>query len=125
MALLSRYADGGGYKDPEGCWHEDATSLLQAGLLRFCGCGRAEDNLRYILRGLEMVATYATGTPDYSERSCEVFGASEAEYFFYYWADKEGLTEHGGTVPGWLTEKGKTLLAMLREWSVEEAKVPQ
>lgn len=35
------------------------------------------------------------------------------EYFFWYWADARDLMEHGTAVPGWLTEKGRTVLELL------------
>lgn len=56
------------------------------------------------------------------------FGGENPAYFFFYWASDRQLTEHGGAVPGWLTEKGKTLLADLKEAFEElralEASVP-
>lgn len=111
-----------GFEDAEGCWHEDAGSLLQTGILKFCGCGVPEGNLDYIRGGLELIAEphpahhgdWDAWWKDREARVLAHFGNERAKYFFYYWADKEGLTEHGGSVPGWLTDKGKDLLHMLR-----------
>jgi len=36
-------------------------------------------------------------------------------YFMWYWFDKEELTEHGGSVPGWLTKKGLGMLNKLNK----------
>lgn len=107
--------DEGGYPD--------VTELLQSGMLKFCACGRPEENLTYILGGLELIAEERPDDIDHSmwfvgheERARKHFGNQEAEYFFYYWADSEGYIEHGGGVPGWLTHEGENLLALLREW---------
>ena len=120
---LSEFRQGDGsylYKD---CCHEDATSLLQAGLFEFCGCGRPEDNLEYILAGLETIAALQdkvwkeSMTYEQWTAACvKNLGDDKAQYFFFYWADVQELTEHGGSVPGWLSDKGREVLAMLREW---------
>lgn len=46
------------------------------------------------------------------EREAEqsLFGSDGAAYFMYYWMDKEGLTDHGGSVPGWLSTRGRSVL---------------
>ena len=114
----------------EGSSSEDATSLLQS-QLGFCVCGAPEDSLRYILRGLELIeegsrdvaedrAAHEAWLSAHFDRRMEHFGTYGAEYFFYYWCDKADLSNHGGSVPGWLTDEGKNLLALLREWSALE-----
>lgn len=112
-----------GFEDADGCWHDDADSLLQTGILKFCACGCPEDNLDYILGGLELIAekvpegdraAFVAWWEQHQTRVRTHFGSDGAAYFFYYWADKEGFTEHGGSVPGWLTDKGTDLLLMLR-----------
>lgn len=35
--------------------------------------------------------------------------------WWLYWIDHIGLTEHGGSVPGWLTDKGKEVLKAMIE----------
>jgi hypothetical protein len=93
----------------------DGVDLSISDVLGFCACGRPEDAHRFILEGLRYV-----DRPYDKERWRERFDAEEARfgssgamYFFWYWLDAEGLTEHGGGVPGWLTERGKDLLALL------------
>jgi hypothetical protein len=122
-ARLEDYAsERGGYKDSNDCWHEDTTDLIQNGILGFCACGGPEENLAYILGGLELIderheAEAAGWDWKAWEAKCvQHFGNIEAAYFFWYWADKERLTEHGGSVPGWLDERGHHLLGLLREW---------
>ncbi len=125
--LDSYRLDGGGFEDSDGLYHEDATDLIQCGLLGLCGCGGPEDNLSYILAGLALIDEQIPdlkGALDewwegHKARIADHFKSPEGEYFFYYWADKEGLTDHGGSVPGWLTDKGRALLSLLREWESE------
>lgn len=103
----------------------DAESLLATGFCGFCGCGNGSAALEHVLGGLEIIAEKAP--PDrkdfdkwWKKHQADEqahFGNSGAAYFFYYWAAKQDLTEHGGSVPGWLTDKGKELLGLLREWA--------
>jgi len=87
--------------------------------LGFCCCGNPEDNLKYVRNGLHHINEMHNMDDDkmsfeeWTEKGLEIFGSRKAEYFFYYWADKEGLTEHGGSVPGWLDTKGHELLENL------------
>lgn len=125
---LKEYEKGDGYEDDQGCFHEFAEDLLQAGILEFCSCGCPEESLLYVMRGLELINE--RGPEDRTEwvdwfkghqlRTHEHFKTRGAEYFFYYWCDKEELTEHGGSVPGWLTEKGAALLSLLQDFDNAE-----
>lgn len=113
----------GGYIDKDGCSYDDKEELLQAGILEMCCCGNPELNLWYVMRGLEVVESRRDYTPEGYAKSRaladEVFKSTESENFFYYWTAARDYTEHGGSIPGWLTEKGRDLLEMLREWWAE------
>ena len=87
----------------EGGHHETAESLIQVGILGMCACGDPEMNLKYVLEGMSNL-----GKPSDAR--------SPAQWFFLYWLDTEGFTEHGTSLPGWLTESGKCLLSLLKEW---------
>jgi len=50
----------------------------------------------------------------------KLFGNEKAMFFFYYWCDVLKLTEHGGCIPGWLSEKGKNTLSDLEDLFGEE-----
>ena len=120
---LDDYVTRGGYvyNNTE---HDTAVSLLQVGVLGFCGCGLPESNLLYVLGGLELIDesepagfdAFSDWIKGHRRRELRHFRSLEAAYFFYYWADKEGLSEHGVGMPGWLTDEGANLMAMLREW---------
>lgn len=101
---------------------EDETNELQCDMFGFCACGRPEENLRYILGGLEILNDQFEDNGDgkwyerHRGRVDEYFASAQAEYFFWYWCAKEELTEHGCGVPGWLTARGKAALDRLRRW---------
>lgn len=115
-----------GYFVWEGCHYETLADIVGSGMLGFCGCGAPEENLRYVLGGLALMNEERPGWPSNSmpefhkwyerhkARCLAHFGSERAEYFFYYWCDEKKFSEHGGSVPGWLTDSGLQLLADLR-----------
>lgn len=124
MAKLSDYAspEEPGWFVLNGKEFGDATDFLQKGFLGFCDCGNPERNLEFVLEGLALIEKLESEVwtdrlpfDDWKALGNAHHGGDAGRYFFYYWMDKEGLTEHGGGVR-WLTDKGKTLLALLREW---------
>lgn len=103
---------------------DDNESFIQTGILDFCGCGDVEGNLKFVQNGLKHIDDFHQkhsnrSFNDYYEQwiknGLSIFGNESARNFFFYWADKEGFTEHGGSIPGWLTEKGRELLEDLNE----------
>ena len=122
---LKEYEKDDGYEDDKGCFHEFAEDLLQVGILGFCCCGRPFESLSYIRMGLELIDEKEVGYfhvwwDGHKKRLVDHFKTDAAMYFFYYWCDKEELTEHGGSVPGWLTEKGASLLSLLQDFDNAE-----
>lgn len=112
----------GSYEDPEGCYHEDAESFLQTYVLGFCGCGCPEESLAHIRDVLQhidnlkqLVWEKKQTYEEWTAAGNKIFANSGAEYFAYYFVDTKGLTEHGGSVPGWLTDKGRDFLADVTE----------
>lgn len=104
------------------CGVGDEKTAVIMDILGWCGCGRPEDALQFIRDGLRLMTEKTPEGVDHSVwfkewwPRCEAyFGGSGGLYFFAYWADKEGLTEHGGSVPGWLDATGEDLLADLDE----------
>ena len=110
-----------GWYKLDGLQYETLEDLLQCGVLDFCGCGFPGENLLFIKRGLAHINNpHRQTTFDlWKKEGKEVFGNENSEYFFFYWCDKEGLTEHGYSVPGWLTKKGKNLFANLIKYEEE------
>ena len=120
VRTISAFEDkeyGEGYKDDDGAHHGAVDSLLQSGILGFCMCGDPDENLDFIRAGLEHIDRYTTQPyEDWNRDKLALFGNDGIARFFWYWADKEGLTDHGSSVPGWLEPNGRELLALLREY---------
>lgn len=123
---LAALVPDGGYFLWKDCHYETLAEIVGIGMLGFCGCGAPEENLRYVLGGLELMneerpgwphdtmANFHTWYEGHKARCLAHFGSERAEYFFYYWCDEKKFSEHGGSVPGWLTDSGLQLLADLR-----------
>lgn len=116
MSAFDKYItlqENGWYEDKEGCHHEDKPSFFHGGFLDFCGCGDPAASDLFLLSVLESLENIETRMSESVEAP---FGGNEGfMYFVFYTLDKMGLTDHGGCVPGWLTEKGRDALEMLRE----------
>ncbi|WOH61943.1 hypothetical protein [Bradyrhizobium sp. BWC-3-1] len=127
--FIDKYkTEHGDYEFSDGCHYDTAADLIQCGVLEFCGCGASSESLSYVRDGLAHIDRKQTEAPSYRDRDAStawwnkwqsdglaLFGNERARWFFYYWADNMGFTEHGGSVPGWLTNEGKELLADLIE----------
>jgi hypothetical protein len=97
--------------------------LIQADDFGFCCCGCPDENLLYILAGMELIAdrpvdlkVSADFWKEKEKRVLALHGSRGAKWLFYYWLDSKELTEHGGSVPGWLTDRGRSVLERLRRW---------
>jgi hypothetical protein len=120
------------YTSADGCvaQFETAEALIAEGLFEWCGCGQPWAALDYVRLRLEDIAEEGPehvrelNSPEWhafwekrSERRTKLFPLPGSDYFFWYWADDLGLTEHGGGVGGaWMTDYGREVLGLLREW---------
>lgn len=94
----------------------DVPGAFASAVLDFCGCGSPEAALEWVARGLDLIQGLRECGEDgrgwnaayeaWEKRKREHFGSEGAEYFFWYWCDTNDLTEHGGSVPGWLSGRG-------------------
>jgi hypothetical protein len=111
-----------GWVDDDDCYWSDRLSYV-LGQFKFCGCGAPEAAAQYIRDGLQAYVDLwraIRASPSMSDEARVAWRRFEAHwpdagqrYFFWYWLDANGLTEHGGSVPGWLTDKGEDYLAAL------------
>lgn len=124
--MLERYRKDDAY-EKDGVDYGDLEELVGTGFLKLCGCGNSGIAMQYVLDGLELIdetspdpssnqEAWSVWWKAHEARVMAHFKSDGARYFFWYWADNEGLTEHGGSVPGWLSDKGRELLTALREW---------
>jgi hypothetical protein len=123
------YKPGDPMVDEHGNEVESLEDYIHGTILGYCACGSPGSNLDYILHGLRLINEkppkdfseniWQEWYPKHEERLKAHFTKNGSEYFFYYWCDKEGLTEHGGSVPGWLDSDGERLLAILELWDKE------
>lgn len=119
---IDKYKTEDGYCDESGCHYANAEEFLQTNFLGFCGCGDPDENLKYIRDGLahidaERTEPFKDWYEKWTAEGLKIFGNENSRQFFFYWADSEELTEHGGSVSsgGWLSAKGKQLLDDLNE----------
>lgn len=90
--------------------------------LGFCGCGQPETVLLFLKEVLELISdepaegvTFDEWYPGHRAKELALFHSDGIAYFVWYVLADKDITEHGGSVPGWLTEKGEALLSRLRE----------
>lgn len=89
----------------------DAIEFIHINLFGFCGCGSAEDNLKYIRDSMRLLKDKKY----HNAESLAHFKSEASEDFMWYWLDEKRLTDHGFCIPGWLTEYGEGLLEDLEE----------
>ena len=113
------------YLDNDGCSHPSKESFI-CHLLGFCGCGLPSAALDYIYGAMEIMGRFDSNksTEEWVAIHDELdkyFNSVGEAYFVYYFLNswKNKLAEHGGSVPGWLTEYGHEVLAMLDEYRAE------
>jgi hypothetical protein len=112
------------YEDSDGVCHMDSEGLLGS-YIDLCGCGNPEEALKFIRLSLSQIDKLKTvwqkeiTYENWEKENKEIYFNSGIEYFTYYMLDNYKLTEHGGSVPGWLSEKGKILLHDLNIWYEE------
>lgn len=110
---LKEYEVPGGYKDSTGkIWDTPIDMLtMSEDWLGFCGCGTSEE-IEYIAEGLKAIGNG-------HDHSVEYFGTAAAAQFFYKVADDKGLTNHGGSVPGWVDDKGRQFIRIAKQARAE------
>ena len=98
--------------------------------LGFCNCGTPDDNIQYIRDGLRLIgsrhpdgADWDTWYAAHIKAETELHGTDGAIWFFKYWADKQGYTDHGSSVnASSLSTDGEEFLARL-ERAIENENV--
>lgn len=96
--------DGEWYVAKNGVYYDTVEEYIGS-LLQFCSCGDPRGALAYTYAVLKDIddGTYLHNT------------SWGVDYFTYYMLTHIGILDHGTSVPGWLTEKGRLVLALLEK----------
>ena len=120
---IDKYKKEDGYYDEDDIYYEDSESFLQGKILGFCNCGMPENSLKHVQLALRQVSNLKCivwekkqTIEEWDAENNKLLGGETGTYFMWYWLDTKGFTEHGGSVPGWLTESGYKLLEDLDEY---------
>lgn len=110
----------GDYLDAEGTTFDTAEDLL-CNMVGYCGCGDPEAALKYLAKVLHYISIRFNIDPTESEKlESLLFPVPGSMWHTYYMLDDKELTEHGSSVPGWLTDKGREIMEDIQElYSVE------
>lgn len=87
-------------------------------LFGFCGCYQPEEGFKLVREVMNAINDTT------NDRNCmssyDMRNGSVEKVFIMYWLDEREITEHGGSIPGWLTPYGKELLHVMNEIELEE-----
>ena len=114
--------EDGTYIDKKGLTWSDAASVM-GNVFGFCGCGSPDEAMKYmrdVMRLVNLKRPEEIPWDDWyktqRQKADDLFkGSPGAEYAAYYILNEKNLTEHGSSVPGWLTRKGEDVLVDLEE----------
>jgi hypothetical protein len=121
---IDKFKKDNDYVDSSDChWGDDPVDFIQGSVLDFCCCGQPENNLEYIGQVLRHVLNLKEKVwakeweYDHWVEEGSKIGTSTQLDFVYYFLDQKGLTEHGGSIPGWLTDYGENILKDIEQIS--------
>jgi hypothetical protein len=126
--------DGYYYYDIDGAAYDNVKDFILNGIFGFCGCGLPEKVILYIRDALQLMydrkeeeeyivrmdikenlEQSSIRYAEWNKKAKELFKSDSAEQLMWYVLDKADLLEHGGCVPGWITNEGIGLLGDLNE----------
>lgn len=117
--------EDGMYEDSRGICFNDVEEYLHESTdwCGFCGCGQPVMSLLCIHNCLRLIEDRHNDCyPDYEDwnRACDKIANRQVMYTLWYMLDRLELIEHGGSVPGWLTDKGHKMLLALEELELDD-----
>nr|DAN37927.1 MAG TPA: hypothetical protein [Caudoviricetes sp.] len=128
MHFMDKYKKSDGTYEIDGLIYDTIEDALMMGVFGFCGCGMPWYTLAYIRDELESIKRYTEWVNENHHITKDIPSPMEnndkeenlgRSYFIWYWFDKMGYTDHGGSVPGWLTDEGESLLECLKELDLD------
>ena len=126
--FMKDYRISDGVYEIDGIIYDTIEDALMMGVFGFCGCGMPLYTLAYIRDELESIKRYTEWVNENHHITKDIPSPMEnndkeenlgRSYFIWYWFDKMGYTDHGGSVPGWLTDEGESLLECLKELDLD------
>lgn len=128
MHFMDKYKKSDGTYEIDEITYDTIEDALMMGVFGFCGCGMPLYTLAYIRDELELIKRQTEwlmenhhitrDVPEPMENNYKKKNLGRS-YFIWYWFDKMGYTDHGGSVPGWLTDEGESLLECLKELDLD------
>lgn len=128
MHFMDKYKKSDGVYEIDGIIYDTIEDALMMGVFGFCGCGMPLHTLAYIRDELEIIKRHTEWLMENHHIAKDIPSPMEnndkeenlgRSYFIWYWFDKMGYTNHGGSVPGWLTDEGESLLECLKELDLD------
>lgn len=93
-------------KDSQGSsWEYCTKTYIWCEVFGFCGCYDPDTSFKEVYDAMIAID---------EEKQFELRNNSQLATFIYYWLDTKSITEHGGSIPGWLTGYGKELLKEMK-----------
>ena len=105
--------EDGSIIDSDGFYHPDKLSYLED-MLGFCGCGYPVSALQFVSKLLELIDGRFENHKFQDDIDTLSGNNIGLEYLLFYFLEDKELTEHGTSIPGWLTEYGKEFLQELK-----------
>jgi hypothetical protein len=110
----------GTYLDDKGSSYQDAETFLQDKYLNHCYCGNPDINIKYVadvLAHIDSRDTFKSKTryDEWIAAGNHLYPNDTIRNFVWYVMDSLRFTEHGGCIPGWLTDKGREFMEDVKE----------
>ena len=114
---INKYRNADGDYEINGVICSDVVCVF-LNMLGFCCCGQLEEALRHVQKNLRGIKHLREGL-SWEDFVAELGGDIGTRQIIWYMLDDKGFTEHGGSVPGWLSPAGEELLEDLDEFFKE------
>lgn len=108
--------------EKDGISYQDAEGVLLSGFFDFCMCGCPSETLELLYHVLKNIDSGFEHWDERKKRDDELMFNDGIRYLVWNVLDREDMIEHGSSLPGWLTQKGRDYLSLLEEWVESQKK---
>lgn len=117
MITIEDYKKEDGYYHYNGMTFNTAQDMISE-MLDFCGCGMPDEAIDFVYKALNLVKiNREMKYDDWYKEVKKLLPNHGVEYFVWYYLDSKEFTEHGGSVPGWLTEEGVNMMRLIEDYA--------